>query len=275
MHADAHFVVGHAHTAGGKPCQDYALAGDLPGGAFAIVSDGCSSGGRTDVGARIISLAAADALRENWNGDEWPPTAVALRQQAVLAGAGALLGCDASDLLATSLFAIANETERLVQIWGDGVVAWHSGTSLIMARFDWDNNTPYYPAYSLNGNRDFIAAHGGDINAPRLTCETWEWTPGRGPALLGRDRFKLGAGIRGAFWPLEPFYQMTTLAVFSDGVTQIDGVDWKVAVAELMDFKTRAGDFVKRRLSRVVRDSHARGRGPIDDIAMAAIDLTS
>jgi hypothetical protein len=44
------------------PCQDYALSGVTRHLAYAVVADGCSSGGKTDIGARVLALATAIAL---------------------------------------------------------------------------------------------------------------------------------------------------------------------------------------------------------------------
>ena len=52
---DAHFVMGRGHSV----CQDYALAT----ARSAVVCDGCSSSRASDVGARVIALAAIRELR--------------------------------------------------------------------------------------------------------------------------------------------------------------------------------------------------------------------
>lgn len=60
------FHIGAQHLSLGKPCQDYAVSGSINDTtAYAIVSDGCSSGGETDIGARIVALATKRALEEN------------------------------------------------------------------------------------------------------------------------------------------------------------------------------------------------------------------
>ncbi|MBR1034034.1 hypothetical protein, partial [Bradyrhizobium liaoningense] len=63
------------------------------------------------------------------------------------------------------------------------------------------------------------------------------------------------------------------IAVFSDGVTQVDGMDWRDVVTALMSFKSTGGAFVKRRMLRFLKDCQAHGKGPIDDIAMACIHI--
>ena len=60
---DEYFHIGRAHLGNGQPCQDYALSGQTEETAWAIISDGCSSGGKTDIGARLITLTTAKALK--------------------------------------------------------------------------------------------------------------------------------------------------------------------------------------------------------------------
>jgi hypothetical protein len=82
------------------------------------------------------------------------------------------------------------------------------------------------------------------------------------------------------------------IAVFSDGICQIDGgsiqsitkgpdapflergyLDWRDAVTALLDFKTNHGEFAKRRMVRAIKDSLGYGRGPQDDISYAVIRI--
>ena len=58
MKADAYFEIGATHLV----CQDYALAFANNEYAYAIVSDGCTSSPNTDIGARLISVIAKDAI---------------------------------------------------------------------------------------------------------------------------------------------------------------------------------------------------------------------
>ena len=66
LHTDHYFHIGDTHLTAGKPCQDYAISSVDNNAAFAVVSDGCSTGGDTDIGSRIIALSTITALREYW-----------------------------------------------------------------------------------------------------------------------------------------------------------------------------------------------------------------
>src|SRR3990167_9350088 len=103
---DSYFHIGHAHLNAGKPCQDYALAATYGVAAYAIVADGCSTGGKTDVGARIVALATAKTLKQcgtRFLAD--PPraaaTGIALRQRFTITGIQEIVGLAQADMHST------------------------------------------------------------------------------------------------------------------------------------------------------------------------------
>lgn len=61
MTTNAAFVIGTRHACVAQPCQDYARAGEN----WVAVSDGCSQGGNTDLGARAWVLAAQRVVRHD------------------------------------------------------------------------------------------------------------------------------------------------------------------------------------------------------------------
>ena len=69
--------------------------------------------------------------------------------------------------------------------------------SVTLIRYDWANNTPYYPAYRfkhmLSG---FIAAHGGDRASPALIETTWMRDPA-GASSEAVKQYNVQEGIAG------------------------------------------------------------------------------
>lgn len=63
------------------------------------------------------------------------------------------------------------------------------------------------------------------------------------------------------------------IAVFSDGVTQIEGIDWKEAVKIFMAFKNTTGEFLKRRVIRGIKGFQKDGKGPFDDVSCAVVHV--
>lgn len=272
FHTDAHFLIGYYHLSGGKPCQDYAIAGEDSDSAYAIVADGCSSGRRTDVGARIVALATEAAIHR-----QTPITTDSIRngQQAAMAGAIALNVVTERDMLATALTAYVHRDGGFIHLQGDGVVALQYRNGRIdLWRYDWNHNIPLYLAYALDDYVDFRAAH-YYASDDALAVEYWIYTPEHGFEQQPKLDYSVDQGIMGITTDIsaDTLAQLRTLAVFSDGACQIDGMDWKQTVLGLLAFKSTTGEFAKRRLNRFVKEAQKTGKGPMDDIAYAVIHI--
>lgn len=266
LHADSYFCIGGSHASAGNPCQDYATT-DVLGSttARAVVCDGCSTGGRTDVGARLLAHTAL----------HWPPEVCGSAPNEDVRGAATrVFGLSKQDLLATRLYLSISDERSFWRIHGDGAVAIRRRSGDIwMAKYEWADNTPFYPIYTEADQKRFIEVHGGNLEADRFLVSV-QVRPSEGGVSVTREfNYTLREGMRGInrFIAFDEGAKIDCIALFSDGVTQIDGVDWREAIAELMSFKNTAGEFVKRRAMAAMRKFREKGKGPIDDFAMAAI----
>jgi hypothetical protein len=142
-------------------------------------------------------------------------------------------------------------------------------------RYDWANNMPLYPAYVADNFARFVRAHGS--TAAALTEEQWMFKRDEAPTYLGTICHSVEKGIAGITVQLKESggtidnYEYVVL--FTDGVTQVDGMDWKDAVLSLVSFKNVAGSFAKRRMISFIKDARKQGKGPMDDIAFAVIRI--
>jgi len=286
FHHNSHFAIGKDHLNNGKPCQDYALSGSLPDGAcYAVVSDGCSSGGKTDIGARVVSLTTARAFKSLSSTSSKAgaiPVEIRTLQKIGIENASTLFGLTNNDMLATCIYCYVDSRGGFFGIQGDGVIAYKLSSGIIhMYRYDWENNEPFYPAYMLGRLDNFVKRHGGDLCSTPLSYDYWEYDPE-----IGKDNPKLGfsvveenvkitlaQGIETVMVPIPKADDIAFVAVFSDGVTRVDQVDWKTAVVELLAFKTEPGDFAIRRMNGFLKEAAKLGKGPGDDIAYAVLHL--
>jgi hypothetical protein len=252
MLADAHFVIGSGHAV----CQDYALAHALDDGrALAVVSDGCSSSARSDVGARLLAHTALRSLR-----------AGTLEVADVLRRADGLrraLQLPVEALDATLLTLVADRDGAVVLAWGDGVVVGRRrGGSLDVHRIDYAGHAPPYPSYALD--RDRLAAYVAAGLGRRTVVP---------PGNAGRVAEEPGGPVRLAF----PRDVYDLVAIASDGVTAVRDRDRAaVPVADVLDallrFPARSGAFVQRRCRRFAgSECAARGWIAHDDIALAVV----
>lgn len=267
---DHYFQIGYTHYITGKPCQDHALSCVYDHGACAVASDGCSSGGsNTDVGARVITLSTQKAISESLPN-------IHLRQQEIILKAKQLLGLQSEDMLATCLYAYVSEQGGLIHVHGDGLVGLkYSDGRITMTKFEWARNMPFYLGYDEDAKKQFIVYHGADLNAICLKAERALGCADGSVHSAGSTEYTLREGLAGISLRI-PQAELRTLdyvAVFTDGVAQIDNVNWREALMTFLAFKTTAGEFAKRRMIRGVKDMRQKGKGPQDDIAIAAIRI--
>lgn len=277
--ADHAFHIGSQHLRSGMPCQDYAVSRSSGYGTCVAVSDGCSSGGKTDVGARIVALNSVASVLNEWNFDEDDVDADCDEKDSI---AMDRLGLCQSDMLATRIYALVSKgglansrfarPNGVLHVKGDGVVASISREGrLVMVRLDWDQNMPFYPAYKgPQSKQQFIDAQSGDLTRSVASIH-WHRSGGGEDSSETLERVSLEKAMGG--FTYRTAADDTFLAAFSDGVTQVDGMDWRDVVAELLSFKSTEGDFVKRRMNRFLKDCLAHGKGPVDDISMACIHI--
>ncbi len=272
---DHYFHIGHAHLSAGKPCQDYAWSEGNEASAITIVADGCSSGTHTDIGARLLTLATARALRERpFQHDPQWLVAVKTRRNEILAHTVSALAIPTQSLLSTCLFGAFTSEGGVVHVEGDGVVALKYRDRIDLFLFEWKDNRPFYPAYGSDDRKRFIADHGNDVAAKRfheeyVTC----FSDGSYSEAVAYEH-SLAEGMAGMTLYLPSATQETELeyvAVLTDGVTQIDRVDWREAVVSFLSFKSACGAFAKRRMHSGIREAEKTGKGPMDDIGYAVV----
>lgn len=276
--ADHYFHIGSAHYHAGKPCQDYALSGTSVSSAIAIVSDGCSTGRHTDIGSRIQALTLLGAvrnIREEYK-TVLPGLTSRIREEneRLVHEAEILLGLSPVDMLATSLYAYLSSDGGFAHVQGDGVVARKYKDGRIVAnRYEWLDNMPFYPSYRGLDLAEFVARHGGDLDGLRFSRTRALLDAGGNVQSEEVTKFTLREGLSGIGEIIcsNELEETDFLAVFTDGVAQIEEVDWKKAVFDLMSFKSFEGEFVKRRVIRGLKDYEREGRKAVDDISMAAV----
>jgi len=280
MHADAHFRMGSAHKADGSPCQDYALAGRDAALPFAVLSDGCSLSGRTDVGARVIALtarrllleSAADCLPHPGDAGTFAARLIASATEASLA-----LDLGSGDLDATLCFVRAT-ADGGVDAWlfGDGLAAARTPCGTEVAIVDWAGNLPGYPAYLADPERLALFLSESEAAARlggRMACEVRRYLIAHDgtAALTGSEGHHAAAALNGIGFSWLPG-AADVAAVMSDGAMQVSGAAWPEVVAALMAFgSARTGAFVTRRMNRALASLSKSGRRPADDISVAAI----
>ena len=277
--ADAHFRMGSSHEAEGTPCQDYALA-DMNGTSpFAIVSDGCSTSGRTDIGARLLTLSARLSLRDAFlEGSTDLMSELRVGVLARVSRIRAELDLAVEDLDATlGVMTTMADGGVTAMLMGDGVVAVRTGGGIEAVVLDWAGNMPGYPMYladprRLNAFIDASEAFGRDGGRPPLRVSRFLISEGEMEP-LSVEGYGAIEGLMGISLRWGPGIDVA--CVMTDGVQQVGGMPWFQVVEELLAVKSaRAGAFMARRMSRSLAGMAKAGHRPVDDIAAAALAAT-
>ena len=272
---DHAFHVGEQHLRQGKPCQDFALSGALTDTvSYATISDGCSSGGQTDIGARLVALATERALRESVACGDYSAESVNSERNLYIETYRRTLQLPVEDMLATSLWATMDEREVSVNITGDGAFALLLEVgSPVLYEITWDKNAPYYPAYRLGGLDTSFKQH--QTNPTPLSI-TKRWIGADEEVCVSTDEHYIEPSMNGlgfVFSKESGLFPSPIIGVgiFSDGVTQVDAYTTEETIIALTSFKTVKGQFFTRRMNRFLQDVKKTGRGPLDDIAGAVL----
>lgn len=277
---DHYFNIGSRHYKSGKPCQDYALSGGSETVACAIVSDGCSTGGNTDVGSRVLALSTLRAIREHQDHEEFD---IFDKQKKLLETAREELYLETADMLATCVYVYLTEEFGAICIQGDGVVAvkFRNG-SLVSHKFEWAKNAPFYIAYSDADAKVYVENIHGGKKEDAVMSQSTIVTNSEGKVVeeffeeTSFDESKKGKIIR---LTKETLLEIDFIAVFSDGITQIGKLTssefepWSEAVSDFLAFKNFEGEFAKRRMIRELRNLEKNSLGPVDDIAYAVVRI--
>ena len=266
LHADHYFCIGSSHARAGEPCQDYALSGTLADGrVYGIVCDGCSgANARTDLGARVLGLALEAELQLTSLLDDCftPEFVERLRKRLVAMP----LGGAVQDYLASAVAFCANQGMAKVFMAGDGAyTVRRSDGSVQITEASWPDNAPYYLGYCL---QPAVAAQFSSPSASGAVCVQLS-THSTGADSVTRE-IPSQEFLQG--WTVElSLNEVSALAVYSDGIGQLNTVQALDAATACLAFKNYEGSFVKRRAMKALAQWEKSGQLPQDDFSIAAL----
>jgi len=179
------------------------------------------------------------------------------------------------DMFATLLVGVVQaHGDGYLRVYGDGIVAacYDNGVR-VYSQVSWDDNMPFYPRYQGNLRDAFIVAHGGDLDRERVTQEVVRVSGEH--VVRTKTRVTLREAMDGDEMSLRapqlPGDAPRMVALFSDGLAQIEGVSWEQAVDEALAFRSTKGAFLKRRMIRQFKQYERDGVIAHDDVAGAVL----
>ena len=236
-------------------CQDYVLSGTKPV-PYIIVSDGCSSSERTDVGARIIVHLAEKYL--NLNAEQTEKIEYIPMGKWIIGRAketAERLGLHPTSLDATLMIAWSTGENIRIHVYGDGIIGLiDKSGNLKKIEIGFTGNAPYYLSYLSDSFREKTYRESGFVKVIENNV-----TPPDTPSIF-----------------LFSIREYPIVVLASDGLGSF--VDKSGAKADASDilceftaFKNVNGLFLKRRVKRAVRDLEKNGWMHYDDISVAAM----
>jgi hypothetical protein len=285
MNADAYFGIGHSH----KVCEDYALADVHDDMAYAIVSDGCSSSKHTDIGARLISHIAKDALlymhkrKLLYDLLFIETTFKSMFEEMVIKKVLEVkdslhLTVDVFD--ATLLVAVClNSSQYLFYGRGDGYfIIVDKDYIKRVQNVHYKSNAPYYLSYDMSFDKE--AAYKGLYGKEGAIIGSASLEPDFESANRNEsDIPSMESGIFIFETLEEPIHQ---IVLTSDGVESFENTDEDFAYRKVdpyriidgfTNFKNPVGEFVQRRLNSFKKSCTKNNTVHQDDISCAAINI--
>jgi len=254
MNTDWFFTMGKAHSV----CEDYAIDGEKA----VIISDGCSSAKHTDLGSRLLAHSARIVMAENKGYDYNEFGQRVVNQAAKLLDAMAMgHECLYATLITAKVLTTGYSV--LVRMYGDGVIIVISNGRLEVFEVSYTNNMPYYLAYRLDGS----------------SMDSYKQY--KNLVTIKHNVNGVEEEVTEAVYdhPLEFVFTATTVLISSDGLSSFEDSQSRLIlplcdiIPQVVDFKNLKGEFVKRRLGRMIENLAAKKVFPLDDVGVAGIHL--
>lgn len=261
---DSFFTIGKTH----QVCEDYVIHGEAPV-PHIILGDGCSSSPNTDFGARLLTHTAKNMIEETMTKglQHFIPEGIVFYITNMIKKTIPTLGLSSQNLDSTLIILCKNYDSDIVRLLmiGDGII--------IRKRKDWDfpyiskisylGEMPYYLSYLLNEERNKAY----DKKAKELNSK-------------GRiKRIDSFACLKDT-----PYQDLTVVDYHMEDLEYIiiasDGLDsfysqetgkkilLELTLGYLTQMKSFKGEFLKRRVKRMLKDYEKQGIYHYDDISL-------
>jgi hypothetical protein len=270
MIADSFVAVGTSHHI----CQDYVYAGEVNGKPLAIVSDGCSSAPHSDWGSRFLTTFLRKEIYQN------PSQSLeSIYRLVAKLSANQLLALDLpKEALRATLLSVSLEDNNFVAgIWGDGFIFARRRKDgvLVLIKREFTSGAPYYLQYDLENMQAFYKTE--FPGKYTRTCITYE-----NDTIMDHIVHEIDVGMQCCFEQFS-LQEYDFVGVMTDGInsfkkslvdtTSISQYDvkWDELAPVFLAFKSFAGEFVHRRMQRVLKDSIKQNITHYDDLGVAAI----
>lgn len=254
-------------------CEDYVLSGTTPFN-YIIISDGCSSAKNTEMGSRILCYIARQFLLYRFKEYVFPNLDYDDMGNWIIHNAeltARQLGLSRSCLNATLIIAFEHEGKYYIYMYGDGLCILKNKDIVNIMKVDFKPlNAPFYLQYRINPlDMDKYHKMGQviTINHTIIKLDTGNKSD------LNERQY---AYDYKAMWDYN-IDDFPTLLICSDGASSFyknddrnDIVPLEIIAKEFLNYKLTKGEFLKRRLKRMLKIYDKEGTKHDDDLTVGA-----
>lgn len=258
MNIDKFIKMGHSHN-----LFEDAVITNSETTPYLIVCDGCSNSENTHIGSHLLAMSAKIELDTNGYSDNMKDSII-FRARSM----ADVMGLDYSSLDATLLIAYVSGDKVLIQMHGDGCLYYKENEVKHTYKIQYFENMPYYMSYLLNKNRnksyELAVKKATERSESPKTLMHWSDTELESTEADVYTQLSLTLNID----------SLDYLVLSTDGVEsfEVDAGNKLTSVDEsLHTFKRFKGDFIQRKMKRVLKEELKNGKQNSDDLGLAGI----
>ena len=249
-----------------KSCQDYALNNDMIEFPYAIVCDGCSSSRHTDIGARILAHLSVDIIDSISLPDNFHDLYEDIKKKIVSKAKifPLLLSIPEECLDSTLLISVIVENHIHSFMYGDGYIISNNEYGIPnITKVEFMGNAPYYLSYEIYPEKKLLYK---EFAQDEKTKTIYSKYINSSETKVDHD-FMVGDCKR--------IDDISTILIATDGIGSF--VNFKTGerisdteiIKELLSIKSKNGEFIKRRVKRMLQNLAEKDIYNTDDIAIA------
>lgn len=257
LQIDTFLKIGKTH----KMCEDYIISGNDPV-PYIILADGCSSSKNTEMGARILCYLAKQFLSlKNRSLFSYSDMGTWIINNAEMTARQ--LGLNSTSLDTTLIISWFEQDIIHIMVYGDGIIVLRDLNGfLTITKIDYSKNAPYYLSYQLDSKRNLDYKVEG---IKRQTTTVWEENNEIDFYEREYDE-KIIFGARPNSYDLCMICS-DGLSSFYDKKNPDSTLELLTTSKEFTNFKSTAGEFLKRRFSKAIQKYEKQGIFHADDIS--------
>lgn len=235
-------------------CQDYAIIGE----EYGFLSDGCSSSPHSEIGAHLVPFIAEQSF---------------LNKEDFLASCKLISDLFPAISFDTTLIqAIYSKKEEIleVKIYGDGcIILKNENKSIEFIEIEYSDNAPFYVSYLINKEKEKNFLEQFPFNS-----KTYHW----------RQFSEKDNSVNETVYPryikanTELIFDINnheSIIISSDGIKSFRDnsgqmIDIKRILKEITSFKNYTGQFLQRRMNKMLKDFSHEGIVAYDDLSLVA-----